>query len=120
MDPYLAVILAVSAVGIAGTVYLSYHTLKHTPADCWWFPKEWCLRVQYLPQSRTFGVPNSFAGLVMYAAIFVLTLLYAKNWFPFWPAAALIGFGFAFSVYFLYVQARVLRAFCTWCVVSRD
>ena len=27
-------------------------------------------------------------------------------------------FGFIFSLYFTYVQAFVLRAFCTWCVIS--
>jgi len=36
----------------------------------------------------------------------------------FWPIQVVVGVGFLFSLYFLYVQAFVLRAFCTWCVVS--
>ena len=29
-----------------------------------------------------------------------------------------MAFGFAVSLYFPYVQAFILRAFCTWCVIS--
>ena len=54
----------------------------------------------------------------MYVVIGILTALYAEAAAPFWPLQAVVGFGFLFSLYFLYVQAFVLRAFCTWCVVS--
>jgi len=53
----------------------------------------------------------------MYTAIFVLLWLggytlddSSLRW--------LIYIGFAFSMYFTFVQAFILKAFCTWCVVS--
>lgn len=118
MDPFLLVIFIVSSLGVLDTLYLSYHVLSKTPVACLFFPAEWCLKVQTSPQSRTFGIPNAFAGLMMYTGILAFSFLFFKGWLPFWPVAALIGFGFAFSMYFLYVQAFQLRAFCTWCVVS--
>lgn len=114
----LALIYIFSLVGLADTSYLVYHTAKGTDVHCLFFPPEWCHKVQHSPQSKTFGVPNSLAGLGMYSLILLLALAGAYGVTPFWPLQALIGFGFLFSLYFIYVQAFVLRAFCTWCVVS--
>lgn len=105
-------------IGVLDTLYLIYHKLKGTDVACPFFPKEWCRKVQYSPQSKTFGVPNSFAGFGMYVAILVLTFFYAGGSVAFWPIQAIVTFGFLFSMYFTYIQAFVLRAFCTWCVLS--
>ena len=118
MELYLILILVFSFFGILDTLYLSYHSVKKTDVACWFFPKEWCLKVQYSKQSKMFGIPNSFLGLGMYLAIFGLTLLFIQGLVPFWWIQAVIGFGFLFSMYFTFVQAFILRAYCTWCVVS--
>ena len=107
-----------SFIGVLDTLYLIYHKLKGTDVACLFFPKEWCHTVQYSPQSKTLGIPNSYAGFGMYIAILVLTYLYTAGSIAFWPLQAIITFGFLFSMYFTYIQAFVLRAFCTWCVVS--
>lgn len=106
------------SIGIIDTLYLIYHKIMGTDVACPFFPKEWCRRVQYSPQSITFGIPNSVAGFGMYTAILILTWLHASGSLPSWPLQAIVTFGFLFSMYFTYVQAFVLRAFCTWCVVS--
>lgn len=54
----------------------------------------------------------------MYAGIFILTWFYAAGSIALWPIQLIVTVGFLFSMYFTYVQAFVLRAFCTWCVVS--
>lgn len=54
----------------------------------------------------------------MYSAILILGLLYSQNLVAFTPIAIVIAIGFLFSLYFTCIQAFVLRAFCTWCVVS--
>ncbi len=105
-------------IGALDTLYLIYHKIRGTDVACPFFPKEWCLKVQHSPQSKTFGIPNSFAGFGMYTAILILTWLYAGGAVAFWPIQAIVTFGFLFSMYFTYVQAFVLKAFCTWCVVS--
>ena len=114
----ITVLYLFGGIGVLDTLYLIYHKLKGTDVACPFFPKEWCYKVQHSPQSKTFGIPNSYAGFVMYAAILVLTWLYLNGSVAFWPIQAIVTFGFLFSMYFLYVQAFVLRAFCTWCVVS--
>ena len=55
-------------------------------------------------------------GFFMFAAILFLAVL--QPGLPYWPIQFLVGFGFLFSLYFLYVQIFVLRALCTWCVIS--
>ena len=105
-------------IGVLDTLYLIYHKMMGTDVACVFFPKEWCYKVQHSPQSKTFGIPNSVSGFFMYVAILILTYTYAAGFIAFWPILALVTFGFLFSLYFMYVQAFVLRAFCTWCVVS--
>ncbi len=107
-----------SFIGVLDTLYLIYHKLRGTDVACPFFPKEWCYKVQHSPQSKTFGVPNSYLGFIMYVLILVMTYMYAIGALVFWPIQAIVTFGFLFSMYFIYIQAFVLKAFCTWCVVS--
>ncbi|MBI2007751.1 vitamin K epoxide reductase family protein [Candidatus Saccharibacteria bacterium] len=112
------IIYVFSAIGILDTGYLIYHKLKRTDVACLFFPKAWCRKVQYSKQSTTFGIPNSFAGFAMYTTILALTYLASQGSVDFDWAKAVITVGFLFSMYFTFVQAFILRAFCTWCVVS--
>lgn len=114
----VSILYVFGVVGVLDTLYLIYHKLKGTDVACLFFPPEWCYKVQHSPQSKTLGIPNSYAGFAMYVAILTLTYLYSGGSLAIWPIQAIVTFGFLFSMYFLYVQAFVLRAFCTWCVVS--
>ncbi len=115
----LLFILILCVIGIINTSYLSYHSYTQRPVKCIFFPSEWCQKVQQSKFSRTLGFPNSYAGLGMYCFLLVLSILFALNILHvFWPIAVVIYFGFIFSMYFTFIQAFVLRAFCTWCVVS--
>ncbi|MEK7515036.1 MAG: vitamin K epoxide reductase family protein [Patescibacteria group bacterium] len=118
MQTTLQIVTVCAVIGVLDTLYLIYHKMRGTEVACWFFPKEWCVKVQHSPYGKTFGIPNSVAGLGMYLAMLVLVSLIAGGTAPFWALQALIAFGFAFSLYFVYVQAFILRAFCTWCVVS--
>ena len=112
------IIYIFSIIGILDTLYLIYHKVKKSEVACPFFPKEWCYKVQHSKQSKTLGIPNSILGFCMYLLIIILTHLFAIAIIPFWPLFIIITFGFLFSLYFLFVQAFVLRAFCTWCVLS--
>lgn len=112
------IIIILAGLGILNTIYLSYHSLTQKPVRCFFFPDEWCRRVQFSRFSKTLGVPNSFLGFFLYTVILILSILYADNAIGFWPTKILITFGFLFSLYFTLIQAFVLRAFCTWCVLS--
>lgn len=105
-------------IGVLDTLYLIYHKIRGTDVACPFFPKEWCYKVQHSPQSKTFGIPNSVLGFLMYIIIIVLTALFAGGSILLWPIQVVVTFGFLFSMYFLYIQGFILKAFCTWCVVS--
>ncbi len=113
----LTILKVLAVIGILNTLYLIYHKIRGTDVACIGFPKAWCRTVQYSKQSATFGIPNSVAGFVMYALILLLAVLQGPG-VVLWPLQFLVALGFAFSLYFMFVQGFVLRAFCTWCVIS--
>ena len=112
------IIYIFSIIGILDTLYLIYHKVKKSEVAFPFFPKEWCYKVQHSKQSKTFGISNSILGFCMYLLIIILTFLFISAIIPFWPLFIIIVFGFLFSLYFLFVQAFILKAFCTWCVIS--
>lgn len=116
METTLLILKICAVIGLLDTAYLMWHKIRGTDVACIGFPKKWCQKVQYARQSRTIGVSNSIWGFLMYAAILLLVLFQANV--PLWPVEALVAIGFVFAVYFTYVQAFQLRAFCTWCVIS--
>jgi uncharacterized membrane protein len=118
MTAALTAALVITGLGILNTIYLSYHAIRGTSVWCLGFPDEWCKKVQYSEYSKTFGIKNPYLGFGMLSVILVLLILGFKETVPMWPAKGLIVFGFLFSMYFLYIQAFKIKAFCTWCVVS--
>ncbi len=114
----LNILYICGVIGVLDTLYLIYHKMKGTDVACIFFPKEWCYKVQHSPQSKTLGIPNSYAGFAMYVLILVFTYYFSLGQASFLWVKYIVTFGFLFSMYFTYVQAFVLRAFCTWCVVS--
>jgi len=118
MPGHLITIIALAVIGMINTSYLVIKKIKRQSVWCPFFPQEWCDKVNDSPQSKTFGFPNSLAGLYMYSGILVLSLFFYHAIIPFWPIFTLVVIGFCFSTYFLYVQKVILKAFCTWCVLS--
>lgn len=118
MSLSLTALFIISCIGVADTLYLIYHKVQGTDVACPFFPPEWCKKVQYSKQSKTFGVPNSVLGFFMYVIVASMVWTVNAELTPLWPLQITITFGFLFSSYFLYVQAFVLKAFCTWCVLS--
>lgn len=118
MSSVLIILIVINILGIINTIYLSYHAIRGTRVYCLFLPEEWCIKVQESKYSKTLGIPNPYLGFGMLTVILVLTLLYSMQIIPFYPAMVLISFGFLFSMYFLYIQAFVIKAFCTWCIFS--
>ena len=115
-----AIILAtLSTLGILNTSYLVHHKIRGTLVRCIAFPPHWCEIVQKSSYSKLFGViPNSYLGLALYTVLLVLSVFLFFGFQVLLALQLLILAGFLFSLYFLYIQAVVLRAFCTWCVLS--
>ena len=118
MDTYLIALIITTLVGIANTVYLSYCCITKKDVKCLFMPAQMCFKVQYSKYSRTFGIPNPYLGLIMLVAILAFTILFIQSLVPFELIFAIISAGLLFSLYFTYIQAFVIKVFCTWCVLS--
>lgn len=107
-----------SLSGIADTFYIAYCKFKKKDICCFIFPRDWCAKVQRSSYAKIMGIHNSILGFFGYAALLLLILLFSKGIVPFFPILVLGTVMFAFSVYFIFLQAFVIRAFCIWCVFS--
>jgi len=118
LENYAKLIVIFSVIGVLDTAYLSYHYIIKTAPTCSIFSKDWCKKVFFSSYNKTLGIPNAFAGLLAYILLIVLAILFINKIVPFYFVIALVMIGFAASMYFLYLQSMVIRAFCFWCVIS--
>jgi uncharacterized membrane protein len=118
LNTYVKLIIVLSILGVLDTIYLSYHYIKKTAPSCPILSREWCGKVMFSSYNKTLGIPNAFAGLLAYVALILFACLFINHLIPFYFIAALVVIGFGFSLYFLYLQSVVIRAFCFWCVIS--
>ena len=113
-----AAIYLTLSIGIINTIYLTITGIRGKDVYCFLLPDQWCKAVQTSKYSKTFGVSNPILGLGMLIVIGALYYLSTVNILPFYFTYLLIAGGFIFSIYFLWIQAFVIKAFCTWCVLS--
>jgi uncharacterized membrane protein len=108
----------VALVGVLDSVYLTLEHLSGRSVRC--VVVSGCDAVLSSSYATIFGnVPLAAAGAVGYFAVFSLATLAAFGYRGArGPAAALVALMFAFTLWLLYVQAFVLRAFCTYCLLS--
>lgn len=118
MENYITALLIVTIIGIVNTIYLTYCCITQKDVKCFFLPAQMCMKVQYSKYSRTMGIPNPYMGLAMLSAILMLTFLFMQSLIPFWLIFAIVTAGFLFSLYFLCIQAFILKAFCQRCVPS--
>lgn len=111
-----AVLFAV--LGVVNASYLAYTSFMGIAPTCTLLSG--CDLVAASPYSRVFGVPLSLFGVFFYAAV---------AGFAAWGLGApavrvalfmlpLTTLGFLLSLYFLYLQAVVIQAYCQYCLFS--
>lgn len=105
-------------IGILNTIYLSITAILGKNVYCFLLPDEWCLAVQHSKYSKTFGIRNPYLGLFMLTLIAVMYYMNLNDQLDYLYTFGIVTFGFLFSCYFLYIQAVLIKAFCTWCVLS--
>jgi uncharacterized membrane protein len=114
--------LLLCLVGVLDAGYLTYTRFAGTSAVC--FFAHGCETVAQSPYSIVFGIPLSVIGLVLYilsaGLFFVLYKNMYSEWLPVLEQARLfvVTLGFVFSMYFTYLQAYVINAWCTYCIIS--
>lgn len=80
-----------------------------------------CATVAKAPQASTYGIPNSFFGLMAEPIVLTVAIAgLAGTRFPRWfMAAAQVGYalGFLYAYYLLGVSYFVIGALCPWCLL---
>ena len=117
LAPY--VLLALSMIGVGITAYLSYFQYLNLIPSC---AIGGCEIVLTSPQSKMFGIPWSYYGLVYYVYMLGLSLMLAID--PYSKALKLgalvyTGIGLTYSIWAIfYVQLSVIGAVCEYCAMS--
>ena len=82
-----------------------------------------CSTVQLSQWATFLGVPVAVWGVGWYLVVLALALAGTSERWADSPTLSLVlvalaGWGIAFSGWLTYLEARVIRAWCQWCVVS--
>jgi uncharacterized membrane protein len=117
-DTQRIVVVALSALGIAVSLYLTY--LYHTKGTALFFctAGSGCDTVRESPYSVISGVPVPLLGVIGYSLIFLLSFTSSKNQTR-WPLLYMVSLiGFVFSAYLTYIELFILNAVCVYCLIS--
>jgi uncharacterized membrane protein len=113
-------ILILAFFGLADSIYLAQHALNGTPLLCTIQSLSDCNTVVTSSYSRIFGIPIAELGVLFYSIMFVLAALELVMYDQFLrrvlQAFSLVGI--LASLYFMFVQTFVIRAFCVYCLAS--
>lgn len=112
-------VVATSLAGMAVSGYLLWHKLAGGALVC--LTGHGCDVVNASPYSMLFGIPVAGVGLAAYLALAILGTLWALGAGAGWAALGAFGValaGFLYSAYLTWIEAAVLRAYCTWCLFS--
>jgi uncharacterized membrane protein len=120
MTPHLFLLL-LAAAGTAQTLVLAHIRRKSRNR----FPgldNRCCCLVLESRYSRLFGIANELAGLILYLSVALLIIMTIKNVFPAktWDLLShlLIFAGVLISAFLSYLQWKVIKAWCSWCLLS--
>ena len=110
-----------SGFGIFETLYLISKRKKEEIPVC--VIGKGCHQVLESKYNKIFGVVhNDVMGLLFYVGVLVMTVLILLNLGPLEIYAAIlkvmVGFGVLFSCFLVFLQWRVIKAWCFWCLVS--
>jgi uncharacterized membrane protein len=107
----------VSLAGVADATYLTVQALTGETLSCGGSPD--CFRVLGSSYARVGGVPVALLGALAYLSVFAFATFAA---FGYSRARTLliptVGAMFLATLWFLYVQAFLLHAYCRYCLFS--
>jgi len=111
-------VFLLAIIGFSDATYLTWAHYSGTPLEC----NIWngCNEVASSEYSAWFGVPIALLGMIYYAGVIFLMLIYLieKSKTALQSSLFLTGTGLAFSFYFVYLQFFVIDAVCLYCMVS--
>lgn len=111
-------LLAISAIGFIDATYLTVQHYTDFTLPC--TITHGCDLVTKSEYSSIMGVPVALLGALFYVGIFLATyiILETKTQKNLRFVAYSTIAGFLFSLWFMYVQAFIIHAFCQYCILS--
>ena len=115
---FVNVFSLVGGIAFVDAAYLASEHYFGRTVVCTFF--NGCDKVLSSGYSVVFGVPVSYIGVIFYAVLLGLILMYAFNGNEkiLKLLIGLTGIGFLTSFYLVYVQIFVIRALCFYCLIS--
>ncbi|MEI6494946.1 MAG: vitamin K epoxide reductase family protein [bacterium] len=115
----VAIFLVLSFIGFADASFLtiSHYTTKSVPCVISSFD---CNKVTSGPYSTILGIPVALFGVGYYLILFVMTLAYLDRRYQkilLWASRFTIV-GLIMSLWFIFLMAFIIKAFCLFCLVS--
>jgi uncharacterized membrane protein len=111
------VVAIVSLAGLADAAYLTVQALTGETAVCGGSPD--CFRVLGSSYAKVAGIPVAAFGLLAYFSVFSFATFAAFGYARARLFLTLtVGAMFLATLWFLYVQAFVLHAYCRYCLFS--
>jgi uncharacterized membrane protein len=113
-------ILVLAFCGLADAAYLTEHVLSGTAVICNVQGLSDCNTIIGSQYSRLFGIPLAELGVFFYALLFIFAALEIFVFHRFLRRVIQVFSvgGMVASVYFVLLQAFVIRAFCVYCLTS--
>lgn len=115
-----ALLFTLAAIGVSETVYLIQVRKAAARPVCVIGGN--CHKVLESRYSKTLGIHNDVLGLVFYSGVSILTAFLVitpgVQWWWEMLVRILIDIGAVFSLYLSYLQWRVIRQWCFWCLMS--
>lgn len=109
--------IVVALAGLVDAAYLTSNHFAGTAVPC--NLVSGCETVLTSAYSEIFGIPTALFGTAAYFTAFSLALLSYFGRENFWKIfGAVSALMFLFSMWFVYLQAFVIKAFCQFCLIS--
>jgi len=122
MNTIILIAILAALTGLYASVYINRKKRTKTKLVC---PlRANCDKVIHSTHSTTFGIPNEILGIGYYALVGILfaLMLFNPNVFLSGPVLYALGIfligGGLFSIFLVILQATVIRAWCSWCLLS--
>ncbi len=105
------VVSLLALIGLINASYILYKRKTKKVMSCPLHGK--CESVTQSKWGTVLGVHNDILGVLYYCFVIILGFLSFK-----YVLVGFTGLGLLFSLYLLYVQARILREYCFYCLIS--
>lgn len=115
----LAIVLTI--IGLLVSIYMTIYKITSNDSMC--IGSGDCKTVNASRYAEVYGIPVAVLGVVGYSAILAVLLLDRRGGF-FQENGSLLLFGlsltgFLFTLYLIYVEVALIKAYCPFCITSQ-